>query len=109
MARGADIKKIKEPTTEDIAKQLDALKSDMKELSDTLAALGKAKGEELSNEAKAKANAAVAKGNEELERLRGHAQTLNDDAREYVNKNPATSLGIAAAVGFAVGLLTSRR
>lgn len=47
---------------------------------------------------------------EELEaEVKSRAQDAAGEANRYVRENPWQSIGIAAAVGFVVGLLVSRR
>jgi ElaB/YqjD/DUF883 family membrane-anchored ribosome-binding protein len=47
---------------------------------------------------------------EDLEaEVRSRAQDAAGEAHRYVRENPWQSIGIAAAVGFVVGLLVSRR
>jgi ElaB/YqjD/DUF883 family membrane-anchored ribosome-binding protein len=46
---------------------------------------------------------------EKGDQLRSTEQQLVKDCRSYISHNPITSVGIAAAVGFLLSRLTSRR
>jgi ElaB/YqjD/DUF883 family membrane-anchored ribosome-binding protein len=81
----------KETSVEDLSKQIDALKNDLSALTQTLADYGVAKSETAANAAKDKALEAQL-----------HAE-------EFIRTQPATSLGLAAGLGFLVGLITARR
>ena len=109
MARPAELTSLKDATTEELAGQIEAIRADIASLTQTIAAIGKAKGAELSDAARERAAAAIAKGGEQAELLRQQALRLNDEAQDFVAQRPATSLGIAAGLGFVVGMLMSRR
>ncbi|MDO8843089.1 YqjD family protein [Methylicorpusculum sp.] len=47
--------------------------------------------------------------NEKGEQLKNAEQQLVKDCRGYISKNPITSVGIAAAVGFFLGRLLNQR
>ena len=46
---------------------------------------------------------------EALERARATLEDLEDDASRYVRDNPWQSLGLAAVIGLAIGVLVARR
>lgn len=64
-------------------------------------------------EARARAGESLEQARRRLEALEEdvklRAQAAASDAERYVRENPWQSVGVAAAVGFLVGLLVSRR
>ena len=94
---------------EDISSQIAALKSDLAGLTEAMADYGKAQGRSLGEKASQKGEELRVRSRIEAERINGQAQHLYDEANDFVNKQPATALGIAAGVGFVIGLLSSRR
>ena len=97
------------PSTADLAAQLEALKADIVGLSETIAALGKAKGKEVKEYAAAEAAALRERGEEKVAHLQQRAGVLSDQANAMINQNPATAIGVAAGVGFLVGILLTRK
>lgn len=83
------------PTTEDLSRQVDALKADIARLAETLGDYGKAKSDHYRTEAQRRA-----------EDLRAEAQGRLEDVEVYVRQNPAQALGIAAGVGLLIGLFS---
>ncbi len=81
----------KEITVDDLAAQIDTLKSDLSKLTHTLADFGVAKTEAATASAKMKATEAQLQ------------------AEDFVRTQPATSIGLAAGLGFLVGMIASRR
>ncbi len=96
-------------TAADLEQQIKTLRDDILALTSTVASYGQNQGARLAN--KASDGAAhlngMAKDATELARLK--AQGLYDETETAVRQNPAASVGIAAGVGFLVGLLLSRR
>lgn len=97
------------PTTEDLAKQVEVLRGDVRLLTETLGEIGRGAGRD--------AKARIEKGAEDLRMraelaatdARARADTAIDDAERYVRRNPMTALGIAALVGLLFGLFSGRR
>ncbi|WP_176237567.1 DUF883 family protein [Palleronia marisminoris] len=85
------------PTTEDLARQVDALKADISRLTESLGEFGKAKSQQYRTEAQRRA-----------EGLRDQAQGRMDEVEVYVRQNPTQALGIAAGVGLLIGLFSRR-
>lgn len=96
-------------SADDVRDQLAALQADVAELTKTVTSYGKARGEE--------ARASVSQTAAEL---RQRADTLRSDAEAQlrqgyaqaetaVRDNPAAAVGIAAGIGFVLGLMSSRR
>ncbi|MEW9918007.1 YqjD family protein [Marimonas sp. MJW-29] len=87
---------------EDLSAQIDILKADIASLTDALGTYTKAKGAEASEYAKTKARETARAGREKAVEAQLHAE-------DFVRNQPATALGIAAGVGFLVGMFTARR
>ncbi len=105
MARASD----SEPTTADLQAELVALKKDIASLGATLGEYGKARGEEFAHAASERAQYLRARGEEGVAHARDSATKAYRQAEDSVRENPATAVGIAAALGFLVGLFASRR
>jgi ElaB/YqjD/DUF883 family membrane-anchored ribosome-binding protein len=87
---------------EDLSAQIEILKNDLSTLTQTLSDYGVAKTEEVTRSAKIKAEQLRAAGRET-------AADAQLQAEEFVRTQPATALGIAAGLGFLVGMFTARR
>ncbi len=87
----------KEPSYDDLSRQVDALKSDIKRLTESLGDYGRAKGRYYQGEAQRRAD-----------HMRDEAQEKADEIEAYVHENPARALGIAAGIGLLIGLLSRR-
>ena len=85
------------------------MKADISGLSSALGRYGKARGEALADDAKSRAAAARAKGEAHADALRAQAEDYQRQAVEFVNEKPGTAIGIAAAIGFLVGLFFAPR
>ncbi len=108
MAR-SDTPTTKNPSTEDLAEQLEALRSDVSALATTMADLGRASGARLGEAARERVERAGDLAQSGVDAARARAQQLEHQANDFVTRQPATALGIAAGVGFLVGMMTSRR
>lgn len=86
------------PDTADIAAQIEALKGDLAELTNTVSGYARDKGQTARDAATAKA-----------EQLGNEAVRTAEQAGDMVRERPAAALGLAAAVGFVVGYLSTRR
>lgn len=89
--------------------QLATLREDIASLKSTMAEYGRAQGSHLRAVASDKVNEAAAKGAAKAEELRDVATKTYSDTEDAVRQNPAAAVGIAAGLGFVVGLLMSRR
>lgn len=90
-ANVSPLKGNKDISIDDLAEQIDNLKNDLSSLTKMLSDLGAAKADDVTTAAKDKAIEAQL-----------HAE-------EFVRTQPATSLGLAAGLGFLVGMITARR
>ena len=109
MARAATNGGNAEPTTADLQEQMNALKQDIANLGATLGEYGRSTGEQLKSAAKEQAQYLRAKGEDGVAQAQKTAANAYHQAENSVRDNPATAVGIAAAVGFIVGLAAGRR
>ena len=96
-------------TSADLASQMDVLRKDLSALTEIIADLGKAKGDEAVAAAKSKVDAVKDKAADTADTARLQAMELQDQANTFIKNQPATALGIAAGVGFLVGFMGSRK
>ncbi|MBB5723981.1 ElaB/YqjD/DUF883 family membrane-anchored ribosome-binding protein [Loktanella ponticola] len=96
-------------TATDVSEQLETLRADIGQLTQIIADFGKAKGEDAIAATRHAAESARGKVADQAETARIHALELQDQANDFVQKQPATALGIAAGLGFLVGFLGSRK
>ena len=89
-------------TVEDLSTQIAILKDDIAALTATMGDVGKAKVAEASSTASATAADLAEAG-------RAKAVETQEKAEEFIRTQPTTALGIAAGIGFLVGLMTVRR
>ncbi|NCO20752.1 MAG: DUF883 domain-containing protein [Rhodobacterales bacterium] len=99
----------KTPTIEDLSEQLEALKADIATLTHTIGDIGRSKGEEVAGTLRGQAEAARDAGAAQIADVQRQLVSGAHDAEDYVRRNPATALGIAAGVGVLVGLISARR
>lgn len=93
----------------DVAKQMAILRDDIAALTATVAEYGKAQGALLKTTAADKAAGLADTGAATAEAIKAKAEKSYSDAEEAVRLNPATAVGIAASIGFLVGMMTARR
>lgn len=106
----ASLKKVESSvTTDDLAKQMEVLREDLSSLTRTIADFGKAKGDEAVATAKLRAEEAGQKLSGHADTARLKAMDAQDQANEFIRTQPATALGVAAAFGFLIGFLGSRK
>ncbi|PTQ74923.1 DUF883 family protein [Celeribacter persicus] len=98
-----------EQTSADLSAQIETLKSDVAALTDTIAEYGRAQKAQLGAVAEDKIETAKKIGMETAQQARQQARDAYAGAEKTIRANPAASVGIAAGVGFLVGLLTARR
>jgi len=93
----------------DVTQQMAILREDIANLTATVAEYGKAQGAALKSTAAHKAADLAETGAATAEALKAQAGKTYSGAEGAVRANPATAVGIAAGVGFLVGMLTARR
>ncbi|MBK5927305.1 DUF883 family protein [Rhodobaculum claviforme] len=98
-----------EVTVDHLAQQVAALRDDLAAIGETLKALGLSGGHKAAAHAREHAEGARAAGEAQIEEMRRRLDTVLSEADSAARKNPATAMGLAAGVGFLVGLFLSRR
>ncbi len=93
------------PDLEDLARELETLRADMERLVGTLADFGRAQGAGIADDMRARAERLRARSAEAESRLGDLAAEADSLARE----RPAAAMGIAAALGFFLGIMMMRR
>jgi len=92
----------KAPTMEELADQVATLRNDIATLTNTLGEYGKMKSSEVSGQAKEMLSDLSTAG-------RVKAVEAQAKAEDFITTQPATALGIAAGIGFLVGIVSARR
>lgn len=108
MAR-TDTPNKKDPSAEDIAEQLEALRADVSTLAATVTDMGRASGARIGEAARARVERAGDMAQSGVDAARAQAHEWEHQANDFVTRQPAAALGIAAGVGFLVGMITARR
>lgn len=98
-----------EKSMKDLETEMSVLRSDIADISESLKNLGRAGAHDLNARARETAAALKAKGEYRARQATDAATAYYKDAENTVRENPAASVGIAAGVGFLIGLLLSRR
>ncbi len=93
----------------DVSAQMAVLRDDIANLTATVAEYGKAQGMVLRSAAAEKAAGLAESGAAATHAIRAKAEKTYSDTEDAVRANPAAAIGIAAGVGFVIGLLTTRR
>lgn len=93
----------------DVSKQMSVLREDVSKLTELVAEYGKAQGQYAKQEAANKANAIADAGVDAAKAAQAKAQDTFNTAEDAVRKNPTAAVGIAAGLGFLVGMLAARR
>ncbi|SLN58022.1 DUF883 family protein [Pseudooctadecabacter jejudonensis] len=92
----------------DLSAQIEAIKADLAGLTEVLAGLGQSKVAQAQEHASATFESARAAGAEHADKARDQAERLGNEARDFIHRQPATALGVAAGVGFLIGFLGRR-
>ena len=93
----------------DVTKQMAVLREDIANLTATIADYGKAQGSLLKSTASEKAAELAESSAAAADALKAKAGKTYNDAEDAVRANPGTAIGIAAGIGFLVGMMTARR
>ncbi|SEL17282.1 DUF883 family protein [Roseovarius nanhaiticus] len=99
----------KSPDSEDLQKQIATLRQDLAGITETLGAMAKAQKEGMTDAAQKRFEDARARGADAINSAQAQANALNAQAHDFVQEKPALSLGMAAALGFVVGILSTNR
>lgn len=98
-----------EPNAADLSEQVETLRNDLATLTQTIADLGKAKGDDAVDVTKSKLSDARDNAADAVETARLQAMEMQDKADSFIKNQPAAALGIAAGLGFLAGFLGSRK
>jgi ElaB/YqjD/DUF883 family membrane-anchored ribosome-binding protein len=98
-----------ETSIADLTAQIETLRKDLGILTDTITDYGKDKSNELQAMAAERAKHAREKGREASDIVSARASDARHQAERYVTSKPVAALGIAAGIGFLVGLMSTRR
>lgn len=93
----------------DVNEQMAVLREDISNLTAAVASYGKAQGLELKSAAAHKAAELAESGAQTAASVRKNAEVAYSDAENAVRTNPAAAVGIAAGLGFLVGMIATRR
>lgn len=100
---GSDI-----PSTEDVEKQFEQLRSDIASLTDTVQRMGVGKVNEAQHAAKDAGQDLTEAYEGALHSLQAEFDTLESNVTRQVRSNPLQALGLAAGVGFLLAVLTRK-
>ena len=96
-------------SADDVADQIATLRNDVSDLTRLIGELGKAKGGDLSDAAKAKVDEIRDSAKTQAAAVSDQAAALQGQANDFVKHQPAAALGIAAGLGFLVGFMGNRK
>jgi len=94
---------------EDLEKQIAVLKKDIAKLTETVGEYGRARSNDLRGAAYEQAAHLRAQGEKAVSAAQAKLDEQYRATEAKVRENPAAAVGIAAGIGFIVGLLTSSR
>ena len=97
------------PSQEELIAQIDTIKSDIGALTKLMADYAGAKEEEIETRLKDTADKAKAQGRLAADEAKAQAAAFGAQANRFVTEKPGMALGIAAGLGFLVGMLGARR
>ncbi|WP_353472764.1 DUF883 domain-containing protein [Salipiger sp. H15] len=104
--------KVAEPLPTDseaLSDQIKTLRADMASLAELVGEIGKRRGAEYKAAGEAKAQEMRDRGEEALREAGVRVAELENSARGQIQANPFQAIGLAAAVGFLIGYIGSRR
>jgi len=103
-----DLEEAAAEVTEPLGEQVAALRADLAELGGLVARIGKQRAAGLKSAATATASGGYAKGEEAIDVALAELQSLEEELAEATRRRPFASLGLAALVGFLIGVLFRR-
>jgi ElaB/YqjD/DUF883 family membrane-anchored ribosome-binding protein len=93
----------------DVTKQMAILRDDIANLTAIVSEYGKAQGAVVKSTAVGKAAELAETSAAAAEAMKATAAKTYSDAEDSVRANPGTAIGIAAGLGFLIGMMTARR
>ncbi len=97
------------PTAGDLTDQIEVIRKDLSALTQMMADLGKGTADAALDRAKTTAAGAQERVAAHAETARQHATEIQGQANDFIRNQPATALGIAAGIGFLIGMMGTRR
>ncbi|WP_339761977.1 DUF883 domain-containing protein [uncultured Sulfitobacter sp.] len=97
-----NVQAAKDVTVEDLSVQISILKDDIAALTSSVSTYGKTATRDAANQAKTAAHDYADLG-------KAKAAEAQQNAEDFIRTQPATAMGIAAGVGFLIGLIAARR
>ncbi|WP_375173782.1 YqjD family protein [Pseudooceanicola sp.] len=95
--------------TEDLQADVEQLKKDIAALTKSLGEYSKAQRSHLRDVTKDAVDDAARKGREQVAAARDGVEEAYAQAEEQVRAHPSAAVGLAAGLGFVLGLVTARR
>ncbi|MFD1341443.1 hypothetical protein [Litorisediminicola beolgyonensis] len=92
-----------------LADQMAALKADLASLTDMITEIGVRRKDETVEMARDRIERLRREGRERFDDAQRYAHDTQDQVLESIRRQPGTAVGIAVAVGFLIGLVTSRK
>jgi ElaB/YqjD/DUF883 family membrane-anchored ribosome-binding protein len=108
MATRKEIEDAAAEAAEPVAAQIAALRADMAELGALVSRIGKQRAAGLKSAATRTAAEGYAKGEEAIDAALAELHSLEDELAEATRRRPFASLGLAALLGFLIGVLFRR-
>lgn len=99
----------KEPTVDDLGKQIDTLKADIAKLTGLMSEFGSAKATEAREMARNKARELRSEGERYAEEAGRVVHENAEAALDAVRRQPATAIAMSVGIGFLIGLVASSR
>jgi ElaB/YqjD/DUF883 family membrane-anchored ribosome-binding protein len=109
MARTMTDGNVTDPSVSDLTADIATLRKDLANLTSTIGNLTKAKAADLADTAEGYVASARDKGHDAIDHAAARARDAQSQAEAFVKAQPATALGIAAGIGFLVGMLSTRK
>jgi ElaB/YqjD/DUF883 family membrane-anchored ribosome-binding protein len=108
MAREKTASETQDNRTEELQAQIAQLKEDIAAIAATLSDIGADKISEARHTASDKYQDLYDQGEDAVNTLKNHAQSVEQQITEYVQVRPITSLALAVAFGYLFSALTRR-
>lgn len=99
----------KDLTVDDLSDQIETLKKDIGGLAEIIQGLGRQKGDELSDKAREAAQSMSEHAVASKVMAEQKARAAGSQIDAFVKDQPVTALTLATAVGYLIGMATSRR
>jgi len=97
------------PSTEDLARQIETLRADLSRIAETMGELARLRAEEQGDRLREARDHVGRMAEQEAQRIYRQAGEAMDHADTMIRERPAMAVGIAAGLGFLVGLMTARK